>query len=170
MSRAPERQIGKCPLSQQRESEPVVENRDKVSVTSDETLTEEEDAPPVLVQTQEEQDLVDRSAPADYPATAAPSSDGEDVNLQPRKSTRARKPTQMLTYESLGQPSYQPSYQPPLDINTVAAWVPPALPLWRTDTTPVVCHPPVSTVSHPIPYSILPYTPAMQYATPLILH
>lgn len=57
-------------------------------------------------------------------------SDDQAGQPQTRRSTRERKPTQMLTYELLGQPTYQPQ----TICNTVGAFGPPSVPIWEMQT------------------------------------
>lgn len=67
-----------------------------------------------------------------------------------RKSARDRRPPQVLTYESLGQPSYQPHGQ----MNVAGLYAVHALPGWSMQKYPL---------QHYNTYQTLPYTVIMPY-------
>lgn len=64
--------------------------------------------------------------------------DGHDPHPQTRRSTREKKPTQMLTYQTLGHPSYQPRTR----CNAVEADRLPAVPAWELQSYPMTYHTP----------------------------
>lgn len=95
---------------------------------------------------------------ASFPSSA--DSQPGDHSTAVRKSTRERKPAQMLTYESLGEPSYQQKGT----VNTV--WVA-QTPGWERQ--PHHIHPHYIPYQPPylaIPHQLLPYTSFVPYVTP----
>uniref|UniRef100_A0AAV2KEN5 Uncharacterized protein n=1 Tax=Knipowitschia caucasica TaxID=637954 RepID=A0AAV2KEN5_KNICA len=58
------------------------------------------------------------------PLQPADANEGEEDEPEVRRSTRARRPPQMFTYNSLGQPTFQ--FQPPPAVHAVEAFLPPA--------------------------------------------
>lgn len=96
--------------------------------------------------------------------------DGNDRPVTPpdesvRRSTRDRRPPQTLTYESLGQPSYQPHSVNPARLYGVQAF-----PVWGMQPVPMPHYTPYQTAPYqPLPYTT-PYTTMMQYAFPTLVH
>lgn len=146
---------GECHSSEGRESVPAAVDRGPVNVTSDEVQQELDCTPadPVLVSDER-----------------TGQGDGEEGQQPPRRSARTRKPTQMFTYGSLGQPSYLPAYQPSPDVSTVGVYAPQGLPVWGTQTNPVAYHTPYEVIPHPVAYPILSFTPVMNYTNPLFVY
>uniref|UniRef100_A0AAV2J7M6 Uncharacterized protein n=1 Tax=Knipowitschia caucasica TaxID=637954 RepID=A0AAV2J7M6_KNICA len=72
---------------------------------------------------QRETDPEDNDEPA-APLQPADANEGEEDEPEVRRSTRARRPPQMFTYNSLGQPTFQ--FQPPPAVHAVEAFLPPA--------------------------------------------
>lgn len=68
---------------------------------------------------------------------------------------RDRRPPKTLTYESLGQPSYQPQGS----VNTVGPCVTQTLPPWGLPSVPMVHYTPYHALHPPLPYPVMmPYT------------
>uniref|UniRef100_A0AAV2K751 Uncharacterized protein n=1 Tax=Knipowitschia caucasica TaxID=637954 RepID=A0AAV2K751_KNICA len=84
---------------------------------------------------QRETDPEDNDEPA-APLQPADANEGEEDEPEVRRSTRARRPPQMFTYNSLGQPTFQ--FQPPPAVHAVEAFLPPAVPFWGMDPNSVI--------------------------------
>lgn len=74
-----------------------------------------------------------------------------------RRPIRDRRPPRALTYESLGQPSYQPQGS----VNTVGLCETQTLPLWGMSLAPLWHYTP-----HQAPYQSLPYPVMIPYTVP----
>lgn len=83
---------------------------------------------------------------------------GIETHPQTRRSACERKPAQMLTYQTLGQPSYQLR----TICNTLGAYELPTVLTWgiNMQSSPMTYHTPFQThpMPHPTPYQVLPYT------------
>nr|XP_061791454.1 uncharacterized protein LOC133581450 [Nerophis lumbriciformis] len=74
-----------------------------------------------------------------------------------RRPVRVRRPPRTLTYESLGQPSYQSIGS----VNNIGLCGPQTLPAWGIQSGPTPHYPPYPTL-----YPTLPYTVMMPYIVP----
>ena len=74
-----------------------------------------------------------------------------------RRPVRDRRPPRTLTYESLGQPSYQPMGS----VNNIGLCGPQTLPAWGIQSDPTPHYPPYPTL-----YPTMPYTVMMPYTVP----
>lgn len=77
-----------------------------------------------------------------------------------RRSTRARKPTQTFTYQTLGQPSLQPYSA----VNSLAVWGVPSISV--TAVPPYHFTHPYQTLS----YQTLSYPPVIPYSIPTYVY
>lgn len=149
-------------FNERRGSTPIRVHRDTRHNTNEEEWMEEEQSSGDQLQMECVRESVLQQA--DEPVASQPVSEQPDNDRasQPeaRRSTREKRPTRMLMYDSLGQASYQPV------CNTVGAYGPPSVPIWPMQTYPVTYHPAFQTLPYPVPHPILPYNPAMQYAAP----
>lgn len=152
-------------LAQERRVEmPVEENRDTVA---DIVPAEEEQLPVDTIPSDYEQEEViqHREEPIDPQTIGVQPTSDQPSSPQPRRSGRDRRPTQMFTYSSLGQPSYQPR---PM-INAVGAFDTPSMPIWEMGPHPMT-YSPFQTLPYSIPYYTLPYTSIMPYSRPLFIY
>uniref|UniRef100_A0A8P4K1F4 Gypsy retrotransposon integrase-like protein 1 n=1 Tax=Dicentrarchus labrax TaxID=13489 RepID=A0A8P4K1F4_DICLA len=146
------------PIGERGESLPDVESRETGQKTH-----EEEHLPVDPISAEPEQEA-NRLV---TPQTASEQPIDDQASLpQTRRSTRERKPTQMLTYGTLGQPSYQPQ----TICNTVGAYGLPAIPTWEMQTYPMTYHTPFKTLPYATPYQVLPYTSATQFLASLFVY
>lgn len=137
---------------QRRVEGPVGENREEEQLPADTVPSdsEQEDARP------------QREGPENPQTVPVQSTCEQPSSPQPRRSTRDRRPTQMFTYGSLGQPSYQPR---PM-VNTVGAYETPSMPFWEMGPHPMTYHTPFNTLIYPIPYHVFPCLSTMPCNVP----
>lgn len=163
----PERETRQSVHGERRESMPIVESRETRHRAHEEEWTEEEHLPGNPVPSEyDQEDVMQEDGPAAPETISEQPYNDQASQPQVRRSTRERKPTQMFTYGSLGQPSYQPSYQPQTSCHTVGAYGSPSLPVWQIQTYPMTYNAPLES----LPYQILSYTPTMQYTAPLFVY
>lgn len=93
-------------------------------------------------------------------------SDDQAIDPETQRSTRERKPTQMLTYQTLGRPSYQSR----TICNKVGAYGWPVVPAWEMQPYPMTYHTPFQTPPYLTPYQVLPYTSTTQFTVPLFVY
>ena len=82
-----------------------------------------------------------------------------DQGTATRKSIREKKPAQRLTYESLGEPSYQPQGR----VNLLSAYGLPHVPVWEMHPHHIPYQPPYLTM----PCQLVPCTSLMPYGAPM---
>lgn len=141
---------------------PDAGSRETDHMTHEEEWTEEEHVP---VEHEQEELMPQDGRPVPSQTGGGQPRDAQARHLQVRRSTRERKPTQMLTYESLGQPSYQPQ----MGCNTAEVYGLTAMPAWEMQRHSMT-YTPFETMSYPSPYQIIPYTPALHFTTPLLVY
>ena len=162
----PERDTRGYATQERRVEIPVEENRDEAV---DMAPREEEQLPAEAVTSDHEQEEVNlqRERPIDPQTNGVQPPCEQPGSPQPRRSGRDRRPPQMFTYSSLGQPSYHPQ---PM-INTVGAYDTPSMPIWEMGPHPMT-YSPFQTLPYPfqIPYHMSPYTSTMPYSRPLFVY
>ncbi|XP_035987598.1 uncharacterized protein LOC118560571 [Fundulus heteroclitus] len=133
-----------------RESMPVVESRQ-----SEHRALQEEYLPVNPMPAVDGQEDAMQERPVTPEAVSEQSNNEQSSPLQMRRSTRERRPAQMFTYSSLGQPSSQP----PASCNTVGAYGTPSMPPWGVHTYPSYFQTPLPYLIpiHSIPYMCLVY-------------
>ncbi|CAK6981103.1 Deleted in malignant brain tumors 1 protein%2C partial, partial [Scomber scombrus] len=150
-------------VSERGESLSDVESREMGQRTHEEEWTEEEHLPVDPIPAEPEQGVNRLLTP--QTENEQPNEE-QATHPQTRKSTRERKPTQMLTYQTLGRPSYQPR---PI-CNTVGAYGLSAVPTWEIQPYPMTYHTPFQTPPYLTPYQVLPYTSTTQFTAPLFVY
>lgn len=94
----------------------------------------------------------------------------EEDEPQIRRSTRARKPPQIFTYDSMGHPAFHPFGQQPLAVSAVEAFLPPAIPAWGIDSNSVVYHTPYRLIPQHYAYPVYQFTTPMHHQSlPLLV-
>lgn len=140
-------------IQQKRVETPVRENMDVIDVTP-----REEQHLPVESSEPEQEDMNEAGEEtASRPLTSRTPHPSQISNSVPWRSTRDRRPTQRLTYDSLGQPSYQPQ---PM-VNTVGVRGTSSMPVWEIMTHPM---------SPNAPFMLPLYQPAMMYTVPFFTY
>ena len=138
-------------VSEKRGNMPVAESRGTRHRTQDQDeWTEEEQLPvdPIPAECEQEDMMMQEDRPVASQTISEQPYDDQASQPQIRRSTRERKPTQMFTYESLGQPSFQPQAV----CNTVGAYVPPLMPIWEMQARTMTYHTPFKMLPHPTLY------------------
>lgn len=138
-------------IQQKRVETPVRENLDVIDV-----IPREEPPLPVQVAPSEpEQEDMNEAVeePTSPPLTSRTPHPSQISNSVPWRSTRDRRPTQRLTYDSLGQPVYRPQ---PM-VNKVGAGGTSSMPVWEIMTHPMSPH---------SPFMLPLYQPTMMYTVP----
>lgn len=143
---------------------PVEENNDTVV---DIGPTEGEQLPADTIPSDYEQEEViqQRERPTDPQAIGVQPTSDQPSGPQPRRSGRDRRPPQMFTYSSLGQPSYQPQTM----INAVGAFDTPSMPIWEMGPHPMT-YLPFQTLPCTIPYHMLLHTSITPHSRPLFIY
>ena len=152
----PEGETREYPIQERRVEMPVEENRGEEQLLADAVPSDDE----------QEDVHQQREGSVDPPTIPVQPTCEEPSSPQPRRSTRDRRPTQMFTYGSLGQPSYQSR---PM-VNTVGAYETPTMPFWEMGPHPMTYHNPFNTLPYPIPYHMLPYPSTMPYSVPRFVY
>ncbi|KAG8006703.1 Deleted in malignant brain tumors 1 protein, partial [Nibea albiflora] len=150
-------------VSERGESLPDVESRETGQRTHEEEGVEEEYLPiePMPAHPgQEATTLVTPQTGSEQP------NDDQATHPQIRRSSRERKPTQTLTYQTLGRPSYQPR----TICNAVGAYGLPAIPTWGMPPYPMTHHTPFQAPPYHTLYQILPHTSHTQFTAPLVVY
>ena len=148
-------------VNEREERMPEVERMETEHVTY-----EEEDLPIDTIEYEHEDVMLQEEGPA-ASQTMRESPCHDQVCQSPtRRSTRERKPTQRLTYNVIGQPSYQLQ----TNCNTVEVDDLPPMSIWEMQTYPRAYHTPFTVLSYLTPSHILPCIITMPYAVPLVAY
>lgn len=139
-------------VATRRESMPVVDSRGTEHSPHEEDLLPADPMPVACGQEGLEEGPLLPQAVSEMPHD-------EPYQPQVRRSTRERRPAQTLTYNTLGQPSYEA----PINCNTVQTFGHPAMPPWEAHPYPMPFPVPIRTYPYPTPYLFLAYPPALPY-------
>lgn len=142
-------------IQQKRVETPVRENMDVIDVIP----REEQHLPVEAASSEPEQEDMNEAVEetTSPPLTSRTPHPSQISNSVPWRSTRDRRPTQRLTYDSLGQPLYRPQ---PM-VNTVGAGGTSSMPVWEIMTHPMSPH---------TPFMFPLYQPAMMYTVPFFTY